>query len=142
MLVQKNKLLYSLNTILDAITVALSVLNSIGKTFCEINVSGNRRHHSLSICRIYNPECCSEISHTLQNPLQISECEADVIGREVVQIKMLTINKAFLEVGSIIWANKSYVISRKMKPDIFISCVSTERQKSDSGFSKGKSLSY
>lgn len=65
-----------------------------------------------------------------------------MIGHEVVQIKMFTINKAFLEVGSIIWANKNYVISRKMKPDIFISFVSTERQKSDSGLSKGESLSY
>lgn len=65
-----------------------------------------------------------------------------MIGHEVVQIKMFMINKAFLEVGSIIWANKNYVISRKMKPDIFISFVSTERQKSDSGLSKGESLSY
>lgn len=79
------------------------------------------------IRRILNPECCSEISHTLQNPLQISECEANVIGHEVVQTKMFTINKLF-EVGSIIWANKNYVISRKMKPDIFVSFVSTERQ--------------
>lgn len=89
-----------------------------------------------------NPECCSEISHTLQNPLQISEYEANVIGHEVVKTKMFTINKAFLEVGSIIWADKNYVISRKMKPDIFVSFVSTERQKSDSGLSNGESLSY
>lgn len=65
-----------------------------------------------------------------------------MIGHEVVQIKMFMINKAFLEVGSIIWANKNYVISRKMKPDIIISFVSTERQKSDSVLSKGESLSY
>ena len=55
---------------------------------------------------------------------------------------MFTINKVFLEVGSIIWADKNYVISRKMKPDIFVSFVSTERQKSDSGLSNGESLSY
>ena len=33
-------------------------------------------------------------------------------------------------------------LGRKMKPDIFVSFVSTERQKSDSGLSNGESLSY
>ena len=64
-----------------------------------------------------------------------------MIGHEVVQIKMFTINKASLRLALLFGQIKT-VISRKMKPDIIVSFVSTERQKSDSVLSKGESLSY